>query len=99
MKKTCLSLLIALMLFSLHADSPPITLAITEGSGYTHRKWFGIIPLNLVPQIAVWLEDSQGEFIKTLYITGVSAENSWKGSKERPKLFPSTPEKIIYRRY
>ncbi len=52
------------------AGHKQITLFIEKGDAWTH--WFKIMPLigfNTTPQIAVWLSDTDGNFIKTLYLT------------------------------
>ena len=61
---------------SLHARD--VTVSIGAGEG-----WKG-------PQLAVWLEDAQGRYIKTLYVTQKASGLSWfLGPKEgRPESLP-----------
>ncbi len=69
-------------------SSEPWSLEILPGENYIHTKWFGIIPVKLTPQIAVWAETERGEYIETLYITEQSARNRWKGAESRPEALP-----------
>lgn len=65
------------------------TLEISAGEKYSYIKWYGPIPTRKKPLIAVWLEDSEGRLLKTLYITEKAAENSWLGkAEERPESLP-----------
>ena len=63
-------------------------LTIVPGEHYFHTKWFGIVPVKLIPQIAVWVESETGEYRETLYITEQSALDRWKGAESRPEALP-----------
>lgn len=41
-------------------------------------RFFGI-PLTIIPQIAIWVEDLHGNYIETLYIAKLSGKSSWRG--------------------
>ncbi len=58
----------------------PITIDITEGKHWKHIMWVSkIIPVWNRPQIAVWAETPDGDFIATLYVTCRSATQDWRG--------------------
>ncbi len=73
-------------------ETQPIDLSvgIVPGTEYTHTKWFVIIPMKLTPQIAVWLESADGQFIGTVYVTEKAARGNWRGGKDvsRPEALP-----------
>lgn len=64
------------------------TAEIVPGDHYSHWKWFGIWPVKLTPQIAVWIETADGRFVDTVYSTRSNGENSWRGADERPEALP-----------
>ncbi len=66
----------------LFGEAPGVSFTIIPGTGYVHRHWFGPLPVSLTPQIALWLEDGEGHFLETLYLTERSARNSWRGAGE-----------------
>jgi len=87
--KRALTALLFLCLGALYGEESPIHISIQPGEHYTHRHWFGIFPARLTPQIAVWAEDGEGRFLKTLYLTKRSAQNSWRGTDGgRPEALP-----------
>jgi hypothetical protein len=87
--KRALTILLFLSLGALYGEESPIHISIQPGEHYTHRHWFGIFPARLTPQIAVWAEDGEGRFLKTLYLTERSARNSWRGTDGgRPEALP-----------
>ncbi len=67
-----------------------ITVSFSTGPAYTHTKWFGIIPVKLTPQIAVWLEDANGSYVQELFVTKRSATSDWAGGNDicRPEALP-----------
>lgn len=51
---------------------------VTAGSHYLHDfPLFWFIKLHNAPQMAVWIEDTNGNFIETLYVTEKSAVQGW----------------------
>jgi hypothetical protein len=72
------------------APALSLELSVETGPDYGHTKWFGIVPVKLVPQMAVWIEDGNGTYVDTVYVTRSSAANSWKGgaSVRRPEALP-----------
>ena len=77
MKKIFIALY-ALAAMAVFAHAREITVSIGAGEG-----WKG-------PQLAVWLEDEEGRYIKTLYVTQKASGLSWLfGPKEgRPESLP-----------
>ncbi|MBO4546711.1 MAG: DUF2271 domain-containing protein [Treponema sp.] len=77
MKKFFIALF-ALSAMAAFANAREITVSIGAGEG-----WKG-------PQLAVWLEDEQGRYVKTLYVTQKASGLSWVfGPKEgRPESLP-----------
>ena len=54
------------------------TLDMVTGAAYKHwEQVFLNIGYTVVPQMVVWLEDSQGNFVKTLYISGKSSNSDF----------------------
>ena len=95
MKKITLCSALALFLAGIlaaadTAEAGRLTVEITPGEHYSHRKWFGIFPVKLTPTMAVWIEDEGGCFAGTLFVTRKAAEGKWTGGKnvERPEALP-----------
>jgi hypothetical protein len=68
-----------------------ITLSFKKGGHYTQpTKVFGLIPMDLTPQIAVWIEDTDGNYIETLFVTEKAGTQGWMMSKKirRPESLP-----------
>ena len=67
-----------------------LTVGIVPGAEYSHTKWFVVIPMKLTPQMAVWLESADGQFIGTVYVTEKAASGNWRGGKDvsRPEALP-----------
>jgi hypothetical protein len=69
---------------------PSIIVLIEPGASYTHKVRIGLISLTLSPQMAVWIESSEGVFVDTIYVTGKSAAAKWSaaGGERRPEALP-----------
>jgi hypothetical protein len=68
-----------------------ITLAFEKGEHYAQpTKVFGLIPMDLTPQIAVWIEDTDGHYVDTLFVTEKAGTQGWMISKKirRPESLP-----------
>ena len=50
----------------------------------------GFIPIENEPQMAIWLEDTCGNFLSTVYVTERSATQGWRmaGGARRPEALP-----------
>lgn len=64
-----------------------INIVFTPGKHWIHpMKIFPLIKIKNRPQIAVWLEDDQGHFLQTLYVTRRMAKQTWrKGPGDKTK--------------
>lgn len=78
------------------ADSQKLSLFIKAGSEYESEPqplYWGLT-YTAVPQIAVWLEDNEGRYIRTLYVTGKAATSGFysavegEGRVRRPETLP-----------
>lgn len=78
MKKIILSL-IALTV-SAFSFAEKISIAVNPGEVYKKRA----------PQMALWVEDADGTFVETLYVTKKAAANKWIGKPKegRPESLP-----------
>jgi hypothetical protein len=95
-KRTALALLLALaaatlstaggcseesLHLSVERDGPPATIRIEAGEHFTHKmKIMPLIHVNNAPQMAVWAETAQGEFIETIFVTSRVATQSWRSA-------------------
>ncbi len=100
MKKAVLSIAI-LVLFALHLysydkeilqlESKDITVKIVEGENWIHDfPLFLGFNLKNPPQFAVWLEDTKGNYISTLFVTERIATEGWRsnGGNRRKEALP-----------
>ncbi len=69
-----------------------IEIRVTEGEEWDHKlrviRWLPFIRVTNQPQMAFWIEDSDGEYLKTLYVTQGVAKQDWRKAPSDP-----TPEK------
>ena len=58
-----------------------IRVNVEPGMHYRHKlKVMPLVTVRNPPQMAVWAETSDGEFIKTLYVTRRTADESWRSA-------------------
>lgn len=78
MKKIFASVLLSATAAFIWAEK--ISVAVNPGEAYSKRA----------PQIAVWVEDSDGTYIDTLFVTKKASGNKWIGSPKdgRPESLP-----------
>jgi hypothetical protein len=105
MKKIALSAILLLLLCSASACSKDdvvivtkpvavgkeITVGFEAGEHYKQPvKIMKLITIKMPPQIAVWIEDPDGKYIDTLYVTEKAGTQGWRGSKKirRPESLP-----------
>lgn len=58
-----------------------LTIRVTPGEHYLHDlkvAWW--LTVTNGPQMAVWMEDSDGKYLQTLYVTERAAERSWRSA-------------------
>jgi len=80
------------MTYSFAQESRPVPgsrveLIFRSGSAWSHVKWFGPVRVTLTPQIAVWLEDTDGTYAGDLFVTEKSGKSTW-GNVRRPEALP-----------
>jgi len=62
-----------------------ITFTFEKGENFVHiLKLMNVIPIKLPPQIAVWIEDTDGNYIETLYVTEKGGTQGWRGQPGGP---------------
>jgi hypothetical protein len=72
-----------------------IILDFTRGAHYTHPlKINWLITIKTTPQIAVWIEDTDGRYIDTLYVTKKSGTQAWRSSPDLPAKKIRRPESL-----
>ena len=78
MKKIFASVLLSAAAAFIWAEK--ISVAVNPGEAYSKRA----------PQIAVWVEDSDGTYVDTLFVTKKASGNKWIGSPKdgRPESLP-----------
>ncbi len=82
-------LLVLVAVFPLVAEQR-ITVEVEPGKHWYSRMWIFVIPVNKTPQLAVWVETMDGEYIDTLTVTGRTAEQNWRSAPDggRPESLP-----------
>jgi len=61
-----------------------VTMTFTRGNAWGSPVSFGPVKLKIKPQIAVWVEDTAGNFRQNLYVTRCFAKQEWRGIKNHP---------------
>jgi len=62
---------------------------IEPGEYWSHEfKIMGLFTVKAEPQIAVWLEDEEGKYLKTVYITAKYSSHGLFANKTRPEALP-----------
>ncbi len=64
------------------SDGVPVSLEIKKGQNWSTRMQAGPFIFNILPQIVVWTEDTQGNLIETLYITGADGKKFRHAAKK-----------------
>ncbi|MCQ2248469.1 MAG: DUF2271 domain-containing protein [Treponema sp.] len=79
MKKTFASIFFIATAAFIWAEK--ISVAVNPGVAYSNRA----------PQLAVWIEESDGTYVDTLFVTKKASENKWIGSPKdgRPESLPN----------
>lgn len=69
-----------------------ITVSVEEGSEWLHDfPLFWFIKIKNAPQIAIWTEDMEGNFLSTIYVSNRLAKQSWRaaGGNRRKEALPA----------
>jgi len=65
-----------------------IKIKVTKGAKYEHKlkiiNWLPFIRVTNQPQIAIWIEDLDGKYLETLYVTHKVAKQDWKKAPSDP---------------
>jgi hypothetical protein len=71
-------------------------LIIEPGENLQSKMNIFVFSVNKTPQIALWIEDSGGNYIKTVMVTDKGAKKSWMGNPKggRPEALPVWYHKI-----
>lgn len=99
MKKTALSMTLAIATLgcsgqnSAHSEfgNRNIQVFVEQGNRWLHEfPVFWFIKMNNAPQIAVWVEDMEGNFLSTIYVSKKLAKQSWTaaGKNRRKESLP-----------
>jgi hypothetical protein len=70
----------------------PASISFEMGKEWTHTiKFWGLFNLRNQPQIAVWVTDTDGRYVETLYVTRRTARQDWRTRNERVRRPESLP--------
>jgi hypothetical protein len=58
--------------------SVPLILEIKTGDTWVHNQKMMAFNLKIIPQIAVWVEDTEGRYIDTLYVSKAFGRQVWQ---------------------
>jgi hypothetical protein len=61
-----------------------IQIKFARGSAWSHDVSFGPMKVRIIPQIAVWVEDSSGNLKQNIFVTHCFAKQQWRGIKNHP---------------
>jgi hypothetical protein len=73
-----------------------IELSVEPGDHWLGKMKLFIFSVNKTPQMAAWIEDTQGNYISTITVTIRSAKNNWRSAPKegRPEALPVWNHKI-----
>lgn len=72
------------------AAETTVALSVEPGKNWKTLSFIGVFPVRHAPQIAAWIEDGAGNFVKTVSVTKSAASGSWRAAPEtgRPDSLP-----------
>jgi hypothetical protein len=81
---------VALTLGAAAEAQTSLAVSIEPGKAYSHKVKFGIVSMNVTPQIAIWIETAGGKYADTIYVTRNAGTSAWvaAGSSRRPESLP-----------
>jgi hypothetical protein len=95
MRKITFLILLALCAQALIAEGQPeetkgMELTIEQGDHWQEKMKVLLFSVKKTPQLAVWIEDKQGNYVSTITATSKSAKNNWKSAPKegRPEALP-----------
>lgn len=67
-----------------------IEVSVEPGKNWKTLSFIGVFPVRHAPQVAVWIEDDRGNFVKTVSATKSATTGSWRAAPEtgRPDALP-----------
>lgn len=80
-----------LALFAVNAMAETaLEVSVEPGKNWKTLSFIGVFPVRHAPQIAVWIEDGDGNFVKTVSATKSAAAGTWRAAPEtgRPDSLP-----------
>jgi hypothetical protein len=87
--------ILTLLLTSNSWSQQKLTISYIPGKYYKNTHKIGLMKLNIIPQMAIWLEDTKGNFVSNIFITEKSAKNDWYGfNVRRPEALPIWSHKM-----
>jgi hypothetical protein len=64
-------------------EGVPVRLELVKGENYSARMVAGPLAFNLLPQTVIWVEDSSGRLVDTVYVSGADYKKMRHGGKGR----------------
>lgn len=61
-----------------------LKIEVVRGEQWMHVQDFGAMKFRVTPQVAVWIEDTNGAFIQNIFVTQCFAKQKWYGIKSHP---------------
>lgn len=69
-------------------EGKEISVSVRQGEHYFYDEGSGIFSRLTNPQMAIWTEDKEGNFLETLYITKKAGTSGWGKDKNRAAALP-----------
>lgn len=67
-----------------NVDGTQVQFSIKRGSAWGNEVKAGPVKLRITPQIALWIEDSNGKLLQNIYVTKRFAKQEWRTIKSHP---------------
>lgn len=61
-----------------------LTISFERGKNFIQPAKLGVVKLKIRPQMTIWLEDTTGNYLKTLYVTHCFGKQEWRSIKSHP---------------
>jgi hypothetical protein len=65
-------------------SGPGLTIAIDRGSAWVNPVKIGFMKVKITPQIALWVQDTSGAFLETIFVTRCFGKQQWRMMKFPP---------------
>ncbi|WP_320128930.1 DUF2271 domain-containing protein [uncultured Sphaerochaeta sp.] len=72
------------------SDGTRFVLELTPGKSYEAKQGWFIFAYTVYPQVAVWLENPNGDYLETIYVTAKGEKENWRSAPKngRPEALP-----------